>query len=360
MGVNLLNSVIDIKPPLPTWFKQHKMLLNKEILIGKFLSGNATTSEINQLNNWLKSNSANQKEFDQIEKLWKLSAELKTEKNYDLDFAWNEFKTLAESAKDAKIIPMRSNLIRVAAGLALVIGLATVVSLVLFNKSTNNEMQLASNPTTGATPMAVIENPVNDLLKDSGNQKGTEIDTQVKKQVAHNKLFNKKQTKADAGSGLVTIVTRDSVYVFMLPDNSIVHLNKNSKLSYPSNFNKYNHKVSLTGEAYFEVAPDSTQFYVNCQNTVTRATGSCFNIKNTSKDSDVELIVASGLAEFTGVGKKEFKKLILNSGERALVSKDNQLISHGKNNRSDYKWWTKRGLRNMIKMFLDKIKSKFN
>lgn len=353
-------SVIDIKPPLPTWFKQHKMLLNKEILIGKFLSGNASTSEINQLNNWLKSNPANQQEFEKIEKLWKLSAELKTEKDYDVDFAWNEFKSLAESKQEAKIVPLRTNLMRVAAAVALFIVLGVVVSLVLINKNTSNESQLAVKPSVTKTPVTILENQGNDLLKDSSIQNGTEIDTQIKKQATQKRPLNKKQSKSDAGSGLVTIVTRDSVYVFMLPDNSIVYLNKNSKISYPLNFTKGEHKVTLSGEAYFEVAPDSTQFYVNCQNTVTRATGSSFNIRTNAKDNEVELIVASGLAEFTGVGKKEFKKLILNAGERALVNKDNQLISKGKNNRSDYKWWNKRSLRSMIKMFLDKIKSKFN
>ena len=40
----------------------------------------------------------------------------------------------------------------------------------------------------------------------------------------------------------------------LLPDGSRVWLNSDSKLTYPEQFAKYHRKVTLEGEAYFDIA----------------------------------------------------------------------------------------------------------
>ena len=47
-----------------------------------------------------------------------------------------------------------------------------------------------------------------------------------------------------------------------LPDGTIVYLNSESSLSYPSRFNGDFRRVTLSGEAYFEVAKDPEKNFI--------------------------------------------------------------------------------------------------
>lgn len=62
---------------------------------------------------------------------------------------------------------------------------------------------------------------------------------------------------------LNTIITpRGSKYKITLPDGSIVDLNSNSKLEFPTYFTKGERKVQLSGEAYFDVTSNKAKKFV--------------------------------------------------------------------------------------------------
>ena len=66
----------------------------------------------------------------------------------------------------------------------------------------------------------------------------------------------------------------------MLPDSSVVILNSNSSLVYPSEFRSAKRNVSLNGEAYFKVKSDSKHpFTVDCNGLEITAVGTEFNIE---------------------------------------------------------------------------------
>lgn len=99
-----------------------------------------------------------------------------------------------------------------------------------------------------------------------------------------------------------------------LPDGSTVILNSNSKLSYQSDFNETDRQISLSGEAYFEVAKDSKRkFIVSTENFSTTAIGTAFYVhgRNASQSYSVNLIEgkvslqnASGNAVFLEAGEE--------------------------------------------------------
>ncbi|WP_312399110.1 FecR family protein [Sphingobacterium sp.] len=62
-----------------------------------------------------------------------------------------------------------------------------------------------------------------------------------------------------------TITTpRGRTYRIMLGDGTVVHLNAESRLSFPTTFGKDERRVTFEGEGYFEVAKDKTRrFFVN-------------------------------------------------------------------------------------------------
>lgn len=80
-----------------------------------------------------------------------------------------------------------------------------------------------------------------------------------------------------------------------LTDGTIVWLNAESKLEYPSKFVGKERVVHLQGEAYFKVAKDKEHpFIIQTKNLQTRVLGTEFNIRNYSAhDSHVTLIQGS-------------------------------------------------------------------
>lgn len=75
-----------------------------------------------------------------------------------------------------------------------------------------------------------------------------------------------------------------------LPDGSKVHLNSESTIFYPENFDKKERKVQLTGEAFFEVARDEKRpFIVRSGEITTTVLGTKFNVSNRSNNVFVTL-----------------------------------------------------------------------
>ena len=96
-------------------------------------------------------------------------------------------------------------------------------------------------------------------------------------------------------TALVTLKTQNKVLTDTLPDGSIVHMNKNSSLSYTENF-KARREIKLIGEAFFTVKHDeSLPFTVHAANVNIRDVGTAFNVK--SKTGYVEIIVETGIVQ---------------------------------------------------------------
>lgn len=83
-----------------------------------------------------------------------------------------------------------------------------------------------------------------------------------------------------------------------LPDGSQVLLRKGATLSYPKTFNGNERKVSLTGEAFFEVQHDATHpFRIQTVRATLEVVGTSFTV-NTSEQQD-ELVVSTGKVLFS-------------------------------------------------------------
>ncbi|MDP4192913.1 MAG: FecR domain-containing protein [Bacteroidota bacterium] len=78
-----------------------------------------------------------------------------------------------------------------------------------------------------------------------------------------------------------------------LSDGTIVYLNSNSRLTYPTAFGGRTREVELIGEAYFSVAHDKTKpFLVHTGTTITEVVGTEFNLK--FRSNKLNLVVAQG------------------------------------------------------------------
>ena len=105
------------------------------------------------------------------------------------------------------------------------------------------------------------------------------------------------EVKEEVRGGIRTVrIPRGMSRRLVLPDGSRVWLNAESSLSYPGSFGgRERREVTLQGEAYFEVAPDSLHpFVVETAALQTQVLGTSFNVRAYSpEDTRVTLLRGS-------------------------------------------------------------------
>jgi transmembrane sensor len=80
-----------------------------------------------------------------------------------------------------------------------------------------------------------------------------------------------------------------------LPDGSKIFLNRNSELSYSSDFGRRGRNVKLTGEAFFDISPDvSKPFIIDAGMARVKVVGTSFNVITKNRESEVEVYVKTG------------------------------------------------------------------
>jgi hypothetical protein len=115
------------------------------------------------------------------------------------------------------------------------------------------------------------------------------------------------------------IVPKGGEWHLVLEDGTKVWINADSKLTYPSKFNKKERIVQLEGEAYFEVAHDKEwPFMVKTTITETKVLGTSFNIKAYKNEDKVETTLIEGkVALNQSVGNSS---ILMDPGHQAIVS----------------------------------------
>ncbi|WP_316797534.1 FecR family protein [Pedobacter agri] len=113
-------------------------------------------------------------------------------------------------------------------------------------------------------------------------------------------------------------------YQVILPDGTKVWLNAASSLNYPEVFAGKKRSVTLTGEAYFEVAKDKDKpFHVLTQNQNVEVLGTHFNINGYLDDHTIKTTLLEGAVKVSNL--KSTKKL--KPGEQAISGiSENALI----------------------------------
>lgn len=164
--------------------------------------------------------------------------------------------------------------------------------------------------------MIVLDSAANGALARQGNTQVIKLDNG---ELAYN---------ADAQPGTVDINTlstpRGGQYQVNLPDGSRVWLNAASSLTYPTAFTGKERTVTLTGEAYFEVAGNAAQpFYIKMpaprpggKDAKVEVLGTRFNINAYGDETGISTTLLEGAVKVTS----EEQLQVLKPGQQALVS----------------------------------------
>jgi len=95
-----------------------------------------------------------------------------------------------------------------------------------------------------------------------------------------------------------TVVATDSNQTNLriaLPDGSNISLNRNTRLSYNASYGESGRKVTLDGEAFFEITPDAGKpFIVDAGKASIEVLGTSFNVITQNDESAVEVFVETG------------------------------------------------------------------
>jgi len=106
----------------------------------------------------------------------------------------------------------------------------------------------------------------------------------------------------------------------MLSDGTKVILDSGSELKYPTEFERKSTKVSLKGEAYFEIVHDSKKdFVVEAHHARMKTNGANFNVRAWRDNQQVQVTVLEGKVSFNSKDGKEKNKRIVEANQYSSI-----------------------------------------
>lgn len=124
----------------------------------------------------------------------------------------------------------------------------------------------------------------------------------------------------------------------VLPDGSKVTLNAGSVLTYPTAFVSAERKVTIEGEAYFEITRDTKHpFLVQAENLQVKVLGTVFNVKAYKEEDCIEVTLVEG-AVAVGL-ERESQYIQLNPRQLARFNKTDRTFCKQQVNLNNYTAW---------------------
>lgn len=109
--------------------------------------------------------------------------------------------------------------------------------------------------------------------------------------------------------------------LIILPDDSRVWLNADSKIRYPETFQGFERRhVELTGEGYFEIESKAEKpFHLETGDLTIRVKGTCFNVKAYPEEKQVETTLVEGQVVIMPASR--VKEYVMKPGSQAVYSR---------------------------------------
>ncbi|MBN1118382.1 MAG: FecR domain-containing protein [Bacteroidales bacterium] len=203
--------------------------INDETL-AKYLSGELDEKQIEQIESEIMKNAEKEQEMRELSQLWEKAARVGDYEKINVDADWTAVKTRMGFRKSKKI-PFVKYFARIAAILVLAIGLAYLLNQVM------DKVNVAEQ------------------------------------------------------SSFIKLAAKDELREVVLPDKTIVTLNRNSSLTYNDNYGLENRDIILAGEAFFDVERnEDIPFKVFVDNSVVEVLGTSFNIHQSKNNIKVGVV----------------------------------------------------------------------
>lgn len=255
-----------------------------EELLARYLADTASESERNEVEAWLAESEANARELATYRLIWDHTAAMqKPRVKVDTDAAWNRMKGKMAAGRATAALP----------------GETPITDASNKDKSAKEAKTIEFRPEVPKRrlPVTVWAAAMIAVLV-----------------MAFGWFFLISEKTPESRQ----VATADNTTEQLLPDGTKVFLNYHSKLTYPENFDGDLRKVSLEGEAFFDVKPDAAHpFVIQANGTEIRVLGTSFNVK-AYHETPVRVDVATGKVRVS----KDSHKVELVKGQSAEVLKD--------------------------------------
>lgn len=138
-----------------------------------------------------------------------------------------------------------------------------------------------------------------------------------------------------------TISTQNDQHrLLTLSDGTRIRLNANSAIEIPEYFSEHERLVSLSGEAWFEVAPDKDRpFSIQAEEATILVLGTEFNVRVDTLSRNVQIAVAEGRVSLSKKTSPDGNEAILSKDTFALYNLDNEEILIEQTNVENYLSW---------------------
>ncbi len=253
-----------------------------EELIARHLAGTATPQEEAALQGWLEADNRHREEVEQLRRLWQEAGQIGALARPDLDREWKALRQQLHSRSRTQptlqIVHKKQRMTRM-------LRFAAVLVVGLF----------------AATLVLMITGP----------------------------LSHKTYT-ATAGIEVIT-----------LPDGTILHLDRGSRLITPRHFDKNGREVSLQGVAWFEVAHDASRpFTVHAGDVDITVLGTKFNVRTDDKEKTVVDLVEGSVK----VSTPRDGEVLLAPGEEARWDRERKALTRSAISDPNFLAWKTRQL----------------
>lgn len=276
-------------------------------LLFKYLQGSLTTDEAVRLEEWKSQSPENQQLFDELSKEALSPGRMKTEEYSSPVREQRIFDKISSQVPElqGKVVKMtKFNWKYAAAAAAAVI---IVSSLFVFKTNDRQEPAVAQVKTDGRDDVAAPEQNYARITLADGNtvdlnsSASGSLASQGRMEVIKTEegliVYKVAAGKVDGTVQLNTLTNPkgSSVIGMVLEDGTKVWLNAGSSLTYPVAFVEKERKVSITGEAYFEVAKNRLKpFKVSRDKMEIQVLGTHFNVNAYSDDPDMKVTLLEG------------------------------------------------------------------
>lgn len=125
-----------------------------------------------------------------------------------------------------------------------------------------------------------------------------------------------------------TVALKGELKMISLSDGTTICLNAGSRLSYPDKFKQNTREVTLTGEAFFKVAHNSSRpFIIHSGKINTTVLGTSFNVKAYDEDKAIKITVVSGKVGIVAQGMAvKHHAVLLTPNMQLVYTKANQTL----------------------------------
>jgi len=235
-------------------------------------------------------------------------------------------------ASDIPVKPIRQVRFGWWAAAAIIICLCSGAYFLLRSNQKPPQQAVANGPVNDALPgrngailtlsdghKVLLDSMTNGVIATQGNM-------EVKLQngaVRYNKVAEAAATSTIAYNTMSTPKGRQ--YQLVLPDGSKVWLNAASSITYPTAFSGNDRKVTITGEAYFEVTNNKTRpFRVKANDMEVEVLGTHFNINSYSDEGSIKTTLLEGSVKVTNGSQPVF----LRPGQQAQSAARINVVSN--------------------------------